>query len=183
MIPSQNFPIISADELIITSFPCMGTTPRWVINFLRSQFANALVQCSSYPKRLFITRKGASYRRILNEEVLDPILQDAGFVSLQLETLSFEEQIRYFSSAEVILAPHGAGLANLVFAAAGTRVIEILPPRFPCICYWSLSNLLDQKYFFILGENDPKTFSHESEGYDHISIDERKVRDILRMVF
>ena len=32
-----------------------------------------------------------------------------------------------FRDAEIIIAPHGGGLANLVFCAPGTKVIELFP--------------------------------------------------------
>jgi capsular polysaccharide biosynthesis protein len=46
------------------------------------------------------------------------------------ETLSFAEQVRLFSGAAVIAGAHGAGFANMVFAPAGTEMIELIGPRF-----------------------------------------------------
>jgi capsular polysaccharide biosynthesis protein len=37
----------------------------------------------------------------------------------------FRTHIEQFAAAAVVIAPHGAGLANLVFCAPGTTVIEL----------------------------------------------------------
>jgi capsular polysaccharide biosynthesis protein len=43
-------------------------------------------------------------------------------------TMSPRDQIDAFSSACVLVGQHGAGLANMVWMPAGSKVIEILPP-------------------------------------------------------
>jgi capsular polysaccharide biosynthesis protein len=50
-----------------------------------------------------------------------------GFSTHMLEDLSFDEQITLFSQAEFVVAPHGAGLANLLFCQPGTKVLELCP--------------------------------------------------------
>jgi hypothetical protein len=50
---------------------------------------------------------------------------DYNFKKVSLEDLSFQAQIDRFSDASVIVAPHGSGLANLVFAPPGAKVIEL----------------------------------------------------------
>jgi capsular polysaccharide biosynthesis protein len=50
-----------------------------------------------------------------------------GFESVLTERLSVHEQVEMFSQASVLVAPHGAGLANMVFARPGLTVLEIQP--------------------------------------------------------
>jgi capsular polysaccharide biosynthesis protein len=46
--------------------------------------------------------------------------------------------------SEVIVATHGAGLANLLFARPGTHVIEIMPDgRYNATCYPKKSRIFD----------------------------------------
>ncbi len=42
-------------------------------------------------------------------------------------TLSIREQVELFSSHGVIVAPHGAGLVNLLFTPPFSAVIEVFP--------------------------------------------------------
>jgi len=49
-------------------------------------------------------------RRIINEHEVIEALATFGFVAYALEEMSFSEQVRLFSQAEMVVAPHGAGL-------------------------------------------------------------------------
>jgi len=174
LISPHKHPVISASSLVVTSFPCMSAISHWTCEFLQKSFLPHSKPQNA--KKLFISRKNASYRRILNEEELLPFLQREGFTIIQPETLSFTEQISLFQSAEVILAPHGAGLANLVFSKPGTKLIEIFPPRFTCTCYEALAKLIGVEYFSLHGIDDKITYSSECEGYDHILLDVEKLK-------
>jgi capsular polysaccharide biosynthesis protein len=54
--------------------------------------------------------------------------------------MSVAEQIRTFAGASVIVSPHGAALANLVFASPGCTVIELFPPGCVLPDYWRLAS-------------------------------------------
>jgi capsular polysaccharide biosynthesis protein len=71
-----------------------------------------------------VTRRNAKVRRFLNEEEVAAHLRGRGFEVVALETLSLREQIRRFAEAEIVVAQHGAGLVNLLFARA-PRVLEV----------------------------------------------------------
>jgi hypothetical protein len=76
-------------------------------------------------KYIFISRSKAQYRRISNEVSLMEFLSKKGFVSFNLEDLSVYDQAALFNNAEIIIGPHGAGWANLIFCKPGTMIIEI----------------------------------------------------------
>jgi hypothetical protein len=50
-----------------------------------------------------------------------------GFRNLQIETTPLAEQIAWFGLADIVVAQHGAALANIVWMREGTHVIEIAP--------------------------------------------------------
>jgi len=52
------------------------------------------------------------------------------------------------ANAEAIIAPHGAGLTNLVFCAPGARVVELFP-SLTVDCYYRLSVDLGLEYGFV----------------------------------
>jgi hypothetical protein len=79
-------------------------------------------------RRIYISRRDAAFRRVVNEGEVVRALGDAGYEAHVLGSLSFAEQARLFSAAEAVVAPHGAGLANLVFAEAPT-VLELFGPE------------------------------------------------------
>ena len=63
---------------------------------------------------------------MLNEEEVFALLEPAGFEAVTMDGRSIGEQAALFASAEVIVATHGAALANLVFSRPGTTVIELM---------------------------------------------------------
>jgi hypothetical protein len=74
--------------------------------------------------RLYISRRGTS-RPLPGEERLEAELTQRGFTVLRLEEMTWIDQVRAFQQARVIVAPHGAGLANLVFTPPGATVVEL----------------------------------------------------------
>lgn len=136
---------IEADELIVPSAPSLSCyTPQWIIDFLRNTFLPSAKQLSlekDFAKRVFISRQKAYQRKILNEDEVFALLEPLGFMRYHLEDLGVLEQVLLFHSAEVIIAPHGAGLANLVFAQPNTQVIEIFQER-EDDTFWYLSQSL-----------------------------------------
>jgi len=84
-------------------------------------------------KKLYISRHKAKCRHILNEHLLKPLLHDYGFETLTCEDIPLSEQIHLFSNAKAIIAPHGAGLTNMIYAPSETFVGEISThPTVPC---------------------------------------------------
>lgn len=91
--------------------------------------ANALAGAPAGPKRVFIGRKGARHRRLLNEDEVWRFLEGEGFVSPDFEGKDAAEQIRLVSSAEMIVTVGGSGSAMTHFAPKNCTIIEILPPH------------------------------------------------------
>jgi capsular polysaccharide biosynthesis protein len=87
-------------------------------------------------RRIFITRRKTGARTLANETQLEFLLRAAGFETHAMEDYPLATQARLIREAEMVVATHGAGLANLLFARPGTRVIEIVPRgRFNAACY------------------------------------------------
>jgi capsular polysaccharide biosynthesis protein len=89
-------------------------------------------------RRIYLSRADAGWRRVLNEPVLMAMLAQRGFESVSLAGMSVREQAALFDAAAWIVAPHGAGLANVVFARPGATLLEIFPfsfgtPAFHCV--------------------------------------------------
>ena len=78
-------------------------------------------------KLIYISRNRSARRRIINEEALLPLLNTYGFETCYLEEMSLREQAECFANARMVVAPHGAGLVNLVWSRAGTVVLELYP--------------------------------------------------------
>lgn len=108
--------------------------------------------------RLYITRENARRRRVANEGELWSRLEARGFTKVRAEELSWQEQIAAFARAKVIVAPHGAGLANLAFCRPGTRVVELFNRAYvnPCFARLAEINGLDHRAVVAAGAGEPR---------------------------
>lgn len=97
----------------------------WKLHALRRMRDAIVGTDSSTPSRIYISRRSAAVRRILNEANLTAALDEAGFSMIELDSVPWSEQVRLFSNATVVLAPHGAALANIAFCRPNTLVAEI----------------------------------------------------------
>jgi len=97
-----------------------------------------------------------------------------------LESLTVAQQAMTFQSARVVIAPHGAGLTNLVFCRPKTIVIEIFSPAYINCCYWVISNWIGARYYFILGSGKRSSEDLFALGED-IIVDVDALEAILRL--
>jgi capsular polysaccharide biosynthesis protein len=79
-------------------------------------------------RKLYVTRSDAPVRRVTNEDALMARLGGLGFERVSLTGMAVREQIQLFADAATVVAPHGAGLTNVLFCEAGTTVIELMSP-------------------------------------------------------
>lgn len=63
----------------------------------------------------------------------------------------FNETIQMFNRAKIIVAPHGAGLSNILFSEPGTVVIEgLCNPPIVNLCYQTTAYILGHRYHGLL---------------------------------
>ncbi|MEQ9303260.1 MAG: glycosyltransferase family 61 protein [Marinoscillum sp.] len=72
---------------------------------------------------VIISRSKTNRRRLVNENEIHQIL---GGDIVHLEEMTFDEQVRLFNQAKVVISPHGAGLTNLIFGK-NIKVFEFYP--------------------------------------------------------
>lgn len=120
---------------------------KWVPYWLKSTFIQSEV---TYGSKLYISRAARGTRQPTDEDLLIEELTSRGFRCVSMETMTVLEQATLLASAEIVIAPHGAGLSNIAFCRQGTTVIEIFGD-YVVPCYWALSELSQLKYhaFFV----------------------------------
>jgi len=110
--------------------------------------------------RLFLSRRsvtresGGTYRALLNEDALVAAFSDRGYSIVEPELLSFEDQIRAFSEAELIVGLGGAAFFNTVFSPPGTRVVSIESSTNFAHDHACLFGALGHHFAFIFGRQD-----------------------------
>ncbi len=77
------------------------------------------------PPRIYLSRSGFGDEALENEAEVEQMFARLGYVTIRLQQMSVEEQIRLFSGAKAIAGEYGSGLHNAIFAGRDTRVIAI----------------------------------------------------------
>jgi hypothetical protein len=79
-------------------------------------------------RRLYVSRRDAKPHRrwVENEPDVEALFASRGFEIVSMRECPLPEQVRMFTSARVVAGASGAGLADIVFAPAGTHVITLV---------------------------------------------------------
>jgi capsular polysaccharide biosynthesis protein len=88
---------------------------------------------------------------VVNEEEVFDLLEASGFEAVVMDGRSIREQAALFASADVVVAAHGAALANLVFSRPGSVVIELMGKNTASIVFAKLSWRRGLNYQLIMG--------------------------------
>ncbi len=121
---------------------------RWSTDFLRESF---IPEDVAEPHRLiYISRKDALYRKIVNEKNVEDYLRSVGFEIIQMSELSFLEQVRTCAEAKIVVAPHGAGLSNIIFCQ-NAKILEMFSPSYINGSYAALASYVGNEYYYLLG--------------------------------
>jgi hypothetical protein len=121
------------------------SVPSWMCDALWSELGKGLANRAGN-RKLYISRRGAPRRRMINETDLTEKLKNFGFEVLQLEGMTIADQQALFGSARVVVAEHGAALTNLIWCPTGAAVVDI-HPTFPAMpCFKILAELRGVRY-------------------------------------
>jgi glycosyl transferase family 61 len=129
-------------------------------------------------RRLFVARTGAAIRRLLNQDEVAAALRGRlGFELVDPAALTLEEQVEAFRGASVIVGPHGAGLANAVFAARPRLLVEFCHTQ-PQLFYHSLAFALGASHYTIDAAPVAGQHGHNAD----YTVDARRAAEILAIL-
>ncbi|MCW2541841.1 MAG: hypothetical protein JWN95_3566 [Frankiales bacterium] len=137
---------VSADELVWASgaAPIAFCTTQ-AAGWLRDSFAADVVKSG---RRLLISRRE---RRLSNEDEVMSAIADFGFELVRPEELTFAQQVELFGGADIVIGPHGAGMANIVFGRE-LKVLELFQPRYINPCQYAVARAAGHPYWYLIGE-------------------------------
>jgi capsular polysaccharide biosynthesis protein/GT2 family glycosyltransferase len=102
-------------------------------------------------RRVYISRARATRRVLRNEQQIAGMLHRFGFEPVVMEDLDFDAQVELMAETRVLVAPHGAGLTNMIFCAPGTHIVEIANLDFPNPNFYALAAALGLEYWLVPG--------------------------------
>ena len=159
MFPQIKKEIIPEDHHVFVKNFILAENRPWTSVFYPEQlkqvrvlFFSNISQVKLTPiKRIYVSRKQAKRRIIVNETDLVNCLRQFDFEEICFEDYSIFEQVYLMKHAECLVSMHGAGLTNAMFMSPKSSVLEISPVienkdlfRFP---FWRISSILEIDYY------------------------------------
>lgn len=132
---------------------------------------------------LYVSRNESKMRRLLNEEAILPALRDLGFDIIRPGEMPLAAQIEKFRNARVVLAPHGAGLTNILFCRPGATLIEIFPRGgVHGSMFMRIASQRDLDYYFAVGDSVATVWSETNPNNADIVLDAERFVSFVRQV-
>jgi capsular polysaccharide biosynthesis protein len=149
-----------------------------VLHRIRDRVLERLPPPAETGTRLYISRRQAAKRKFTpaSEAALVEVLEAAGFRRVVLETLPWCEQVRLFAGADFIVAPHGAGLANLTFSRA-RALLEIHNPAETRPYFATIARELGMEYGYAIAG-----LEGESPHFDNMTVDAPAIASLVARI-
>lgn len=145
--------------------------------------ATAPSAVASTAKRIiYVSRADTDARPLRNEdELVERLIDDFGVEPVILSTLGLDEQITLFQDAHMIIGPHGAGLANIVFCSPGAVLYEFLPDHYINSAINRLAQLRGVHYWCDVHKAEPKPglWRHQTPWTANIESVQGRINEIV----
>ncbi|WP_224999704.1 DUF563 domain-containing protein [Cesiribacter sp. SM1] len=130
-------------------------------------------------RRVYLLRGRQRTRKLLGEDRLVPILREQGFEILDPQHLTLVEQMKTLSEAAVVVALHGAALANIIFCQEGTQIVELRSSHKPPEYYSEIAKTYKLQFETLSLEPerllDPRHLANEQ----NLILSEKAINDLL----
>lgn len=155
--PTSDTFCIQADQLIVPSIPStsdlgMSLFSSYIqphlLKYVREKLLSAALlrqPTIELHDKVFISRKDAPQRKILNEDAVFKIFEAQGFKRYSLTGMPVVDQIQLFHYAKTIIGPQGTSIANCIFCTSETKVIELFQGLNDAT-FWYISQILPLNY-------------------------------------
>lgn len=153
IIKAQNRKIYKANLLYFPS-PIKHINKN-AIEIIQSTFSKIINESNENKDLIIIIKRNPNSgpgRAILNHDEMVKKLKSR-FRKYDKQIVIFDgkisvlDQIKLFARAKIVIAPHGAGLTNLIYCPSDVTVIEFLPDKYQNKCFEQLCKVLNLNYY------------------------------------
>ncbi|OJJ22417.1 hypothetical protein BKI52_06975 [marine bacterium AO1-C] len=131
-----------------------------------------------YNPRVYITRGNVQWRRVKNESEVFELLRGYDVEFRVLDQISIREQAQIFYHADVIIAPHGSALTNLIFGKENSKVLEIFAHNHIDKTSFALAAHSNMHYYYMKGVDQPNLAV--APCYEDITVDLGLLEDFCK---
>jgi capsular polysaccharide biosynthesis protein len=147
---------IKISKLHSIKIPVVGSYNESFLLNMRNAFfqkLNLMEQIKPF-RKIYISRRKATRRKIVNQDDLSILLSNYDFETVFLEDYTIEHQIKLLYETQCVIAPHGAGLTNILFMQPDAKVIELKAHNNDYWCFFSMARVAKLQYSYLLCESD-----------------------------
>jgi capsular polysaccharide biosynthesis protein len=120
-----------------------------VMQGLRTQFIKKYSPAEPF-RLTYISRRKASFRKLINENDLESLLKRFGFEIIVCEDMNLSDQIKILSETKILLGVHGGGLTNMLFMNTQSKILELRAEGDTHNnCYFLLASAMGVDYYYI----------------------------------
>ena len=132
-------------------------------------------------EKIYISRINSEQRPLDNENAVHELVESRGYKIIHMEDHTLPEQIEIAANATTIVAPHGAGLSNMIFARENCAIVELLPDRYMTPLFKKLAMDCNHRYSPILGQLTESKVAADNDM--RWTIDIEKLASVLDDIF
>lgn len=104
--------------------------------------------------KYFLSRRNMTWRRLSNDTEVSEFLEANGYETVQIESLSFLEQVRMFQNASHIVASNGSSLQNIIFSDPSVSLLILSQSNLVNWgAFYAQTGQLGYKSRFVCGES------------------------------
>jgi len=126
--------VLEVANLMIPQMPWNGLSDRsaWLapgcVDFIREGLGTNSPLTGAADLKVFLSRKKARWRRVINEDQLFDYAKNYGFSRIDPADLSVDEQIDIGKRTQMLISPIGANSNFFINLPIGANVMELSPP-------------------------------------------------------
>jgi capsular polysaccharide biosynthesis protein len=128
------------------------------------------------PANVYLLRGPSHGRAIENQTEVTQLFQTFGFKLVDVDGMSFAEQVAAVSGAQVVAGCMGAAMTNALFCDPGTTVLQLAPEGWVEPFYWDLANVCGHAYTTLFGAVSNTTVEPHTASF---TIDPTLLSDVL----
>jgi hypothetical protein len=175
---------VNVKRLVVPSFRRQAVWPEakaceWLRQRMISNLPPSENAGATFSPRILISRAKAAGRNIINEDEVMEALAPLGFVSYVLEDMSFADEVRLFSQAEMIVGIHGSGLTNMIFSQKKPIVIDLFDSWYTGVFY-KIAASLGFEYACLQCQN-PLVDLERASGNTNLIVDVAKLKRLINV--
>jgi len=175
---------IEFEELVCTSKPrgySSNVCPGWVLDGYRQYVDPVYPANPEQFKKIYISRRDASSRKFIDEELLIEGLSKQGFCSVELSDYSLREKAGIFEVATSVVGLSGAGMLSVMFCRPGANIVELYPSNFVNYLYHSVASYLNLKHHHFIF-NAESTLGKINPYYGKFDLNVNELLDFIASV-